>query len=250
MKTEETRAVERERAEAPKTGEKGSWTLLVGLCLVAVLAGGVAYAIGMGAAGFGSSAGEASGQPVGDTRGAATPALEHPALGSSDAPVIMIEYSDFQCPFCGKFARETEMELIEKYVEDGTLRIEWRDFPYLGQESANAALAARAAQAQGEFWRYHDLLYENQGSTNSGAFSEEKLLALAREAGLDVERFERDMKSGKYEAAVAADFEEGQSRGVAGTPTFFINDEALVGAQPVEVFEAAIEKAAKEAKDG
>ncbi len=254
MKTEETRPVERERAEGPKTGGKGSWTLLVGLCLAAVLAGGVAYAIGTGAAGSGSSAGEASEQAAGDAKSAVTApagsAPEHPALGSPDAPVTMIEYSDFQCPFCGKFARETEPELIEKYVEDGTLRIEWRDFPYLGQESANAALAARAAHAQGEFWRYHDLLFENQGSTNSGAFSEDKLLDLARGAGLDVGRFERDMKSGKYEAAVAADFEEGQSSGVTGTPTFLINGEALVGAQPIEVFEEAIEKAAKEAKDG
>jgi protein-disulfide isomerase len=70
---------------------------------------------------------------------------------------------------------------VQEYVEEGTLRIEWRDFPYLGQESVNAAMAARAAQAQGKFWEYHDLLYQNQ----SGGFPREKLVALAREAGLD-----------------------------------------------------------------
>ena len=73
------------------------------------------------------------------------------ALGEADAPVVMVAYSEFQCPFCGKFARDTEPVLIEKYVEDGTLRIEWRDFPYLGPESTVAARGGRAAAAQDRF---------------------------------------------------------------------------------------------------
>ena len=81
-----------------------------------------------------------------------------------------------------------EPKLYEKYVEEGTLRIEWRDFPYRGGESVNAAVAARAAQAQGRFWEYHDLLYESQFS----GFSDENLRALAEKAGLDTQRFERD----------------------------------------------------------
>lgn len=140
--------------------------------------------------------------------------------------------------------------MIEKYVKNGTLRIGWRDFPYFGQESVNAALAARAAQEQGKFWEYHEILYNNQKSMNSGAFSDENLGKFAREAGLDMEKFEADINSGKYEAAVNEDFQEGQGRSVTRTPTFFINGEALVGAQPAEVFEKAIEKAAEEAEDG
>ena len=100
---------------------------------------------------------------------------------------------------------------MEKYVEDGTLKIEWRDFPYLGEESMNAALAARAAQEQGEFWEYHDLLYENQSSP--GAFSDENLLALAREAGLDVEEFEASLASGEHRDEVMEAFTE--ARGTA-----------------------------------
>jgi protein-disulfide isomerase len=172
--------------------------------------------------------------------------LGHPARGSADAPVVMVEYGDFQCPFCGKFAREVEPKLVEKYVEDGTLRMEWRDFPYLGQESLDAALAARAAQDQGKFWEYHDLLYENQ----SGGFSDEKLIELAPEAGLDVEEFESSFKSGEYEALVKEAFLGGQRRGVSGTPTFVINGKVLAGAQPVEVFEDAIERAKREAGRG
>jgi protein-disulfide isomerase len=138
-------------------------------------------------------------------------------------------------------------ELVENYVESGTLRIEWRDFPYQGQESVNAALAARAAQSQGAFWEYNLLLFENQSSSNSGGFSDENLVRLAEEAGLDTERFERDLASERAEQAVAADFEEGQSVGISGTPTFIVNGRALVGFQEADVFAEAIEDAEREA---
>lgn len=139
-------------------------------------------------------------------------------------------------------------ELVNKYVENGTLRIEWRDFPYQGQESVNAALAARAAQEQGKFWEYHDILYENQKPANSGGFSSEKLMQFAREAGLDVERFEEDLESARYGAEVQQDFTEGQQRGVSGTPAFFINGQTLVGLQSRETFEKAIERAKQKAE--
>jgi len=135
-------------------------------------------------------------------------------------------------------------------VKDGTLRLEWKDFPYQGRESVDAALAARAAQAQGKFWEYHDLIYANQSSGNSGGYSEESLTALAEEAGLDVDRFRRDLESARYEAVVQADFEEGQGLGISGTPTFFINGRVLVGLQPLSTFEEAIEEAEREAEGG
>jgi protein-disulfide isomerase len=139
-----------------------------------------------------------------------------------------------------------EPKLYEKYVEDGTLRIEWRDFPYRGGESVNAAVAARAAQAQGKFWEYHDLLYDSQFS----GFEDEKLLSLAREADLDMRRFESDYLKARYAGLVQEDFREGQRIGVNGTPTFLINDQVLVGLQPIGVFEKAIEDARREAEGG
>ena len=139
-----------------------------------------------------------------------------------------------------------EPKLYKEYVKDGTLRIEWRDFPYRGQESVNAAVAARSAQAQGRFWEYHDLLYDSQFS----GFSDENLTELARETGLDTQRFERDYRSGRYEILVRADFQRGLDLGVNGTPTFFINGKMLVGLQPVGVFENAIEDARREAGGG
>ena len=139
-----------------------------------------------------------------------------------------------------------EPKLYKRYVNDGTLRIEWRDFPYRGQESVDAAVAARAAQAQGRFWEYHDLLYDNQSS----GYSDKNLIALARKAGLDMQRFESDYENARYEKTVRADFQKGLNLGVNGTPTFFINGKMLVGLQPVGVFEDAIEDARREAAGG
>lgn len=141
-------------------------------------------------------------------------------------------------------------ELVQKYVESGTLRIEWRDFPAQGQESVNAALAARAAQAQGKFWEYHDILYDNQSSGNSGGYSEENLSAFAEEVGLDVDRFEKDARGERASEAVTADFTEAQDKGFSGTPTFIINGQTLVGFQTIEVFEKVIEDAEEEAAGG
>jgi protein-disulfide isomerase len=139
-----------------------------------------------------------------------------------------------------------EPKLYKEYVKDGTLRIEWRDFPYRGRESVNAAVAARAAQAQGKFWEYHDLLYDSQFS----GYSDENLMALAKEAGLDTQRFESDYEDARYEPSVRADFQKGLDLGVNGTPTFFINGKMLVGLQPVSIFEDAIVDARREAAGG
>ena len=141
-----------------------------------------------------------------------------------------------------------EPELIEKYVDNGTLRFEWRDFAYLGEESRTAAQAARAAQEQGKFWEYHDALYENQGS--GGAFSEEKLVDLARQLQLDTESFESGLASGRFEEVVQADLREAQNAGIQGTPSFTINEQRLVGPQPLEAFEQVIEEELQKAGGG
>ena len=243
-----------------KPGLVRAWPLLGTFVLAALLAAGAAVyfsgTFGQGASqnaqnggtpSFVERAGQSNVGSEGQAGGDTEPGF--PTRGDEDAPVTMIEYADFQCPFCGKFARDVEPELIERYVEGGMLKIEWRDFPCLGQESVNAALAARAAQEQGKFWEYHDALYREQGSLNSGTFSDEKLVALAEEAGLDADRFESDLTSGKHERAISQDLQEGQRLGISGTPTFFVNDTMLVGAQPIEAFDEAIEEAAREAED-
>jgi len=115
------------------------------------------------------------------------------ALGNPSAPVVIVEWGDFQCPFCGAFARDTEPPLLAQYVDAGKARLEWRDFAYLGPESTAAAVAARAAGRQGKFWAYHDALYAQQHAENTGALSSGYLVGLARRLGLDPGRFQTDL---------------------------------------------------------
>jgi protein-disulfide isomerase len=170
------------------------------------------------------------------------------ALGAVDAPVIMIEWADFQCPFCGRFARDTKPEL-QPYLDDGTLRIEWRDLPMLGEESGTAALAGRAAADQGAFWALHDEIFAVERERNAGELDRDRIVEMAARLGLDTARFESSLDDPGHADAVAADAQLARSLGVTGTPAFLINGRPLIGGQPTEVFVAAIEQAAADADD-
>ncbi|MFD6228898.1 DsbA family protein [Streptomyces sp. NPDC060232] len=169
------------------------------------------------------------------------------AVGRADAPVVLIEYSDFKCGYCGKFARDTEPELVKKYVENGTLRIEWRNFPIFGAESEAAARAAWAAGQQDRFATFHSAAYAD-GSKEKG-FAEPRLLELAREAGVpDLDRFKADMAGEQAAAALKKDQEEGYRIGVTSTPSFLVNGKPIAGAQPLGAFATAIAQAEAAAK--
>ncbi|MGA5044021.1 DsbA family protein [Streptomyces arboris] len=169
------------------------------------------------------------------------------AVGRADAPVVLIEYADFKCGYCGKFARDTEPELIKEYVEDGTLRIEWRNFPIFGEESENAARGAWAAGQQNRFWEFHAAAYA-EGAKEKG-FAKDRVKALAQEAGVkDLARFMKDLDGEAARAAVAKDQEQAYGIGATSTPSFLINGRPIAGAQPKEAFTQAIETAAEQAK--
>lgn len=168
------------------------------------------------------------------------------AQGRTDAPVVLIEYADFQCGYCGKFARDTEPELIKRYVDDGTLRIEWRNFPIFGEGSEAAARASWAAGQQDRFWAFHRAAYA-EGAKEKG-FGKARLRALARQAGVkDLDRFARDTDSTAAANAVGEDREQAYGIGASSTPSFLVNGRPLAGAQPTAVFTQAIEAAAAEA---
>ncbi|MGW6982485.1 DsbA family protein [Streptomyces sp. NPDC054932] len=168
------------------------------------------------------------------------------AVGRADAPVVLIEYSDFKCGYCAKFARDTEPELVKKYVADGTLRIEWRNFPIFGAESEAAAKAAWAAGQQDRFDAFHAAAYA--GGSKEKGFAEPRLVELAREAGVpDLERFKADMAGEQAAAALKKDQEEGYRIGVTSTPSFLLNGRPIAGAQPLDTFTAAIARAKAEA---
>jgi protein-disulfide isomerase len=169
------------------------------------------------------------------------------ALGKPDAPVVLVEYADYQCSFCGRFNRETKPDLVKKYVDDGTLRIEFRNFTIYGADSERAARASWAAGRQGKFWQLHDELY---AKTRKGdALAEDKLVELARTAGVpDLDKFRTDLNPPAAEQALKKDQEEGYQIGVQSTPSFLVNGRPIAGAQETRLFEQTIEQAAASAR--
>lgn len=206
--------------------------------------GSSAAGSGTATSGAGGSLTAASATPAQIARWAAAGT---PLLGSPKAPVLIVEYADFQCPFCGRFARTEEPALVSKYVNTGVVKLEWHDFPFYGPESVNAAVAARAAGLQGKFWQYHNALYAHQFPINSGHLTTAYLQSLARSLGLNMAAFDANLNNPALRSSVVHDYAEGQNLGITGTPTFFINGKEMVGAQPLSVFEQAINTAAAQA---
>lgn len=160
---------------------------------------------------------------------------DDPAIGPGDAPVLIVEFSDFQCQYCGIFARETLHPLLERYKDQ--IRFVYRDFVIYGPMSLQAAVAAECANEQGAFWPYHDRLFERQNSLTPDFF-----LAMADELNLDTQQFARCVGDPAVEDEVKADTAAGRALGLRGTPTFYINGRILVGAQPLEAFAAVIDE--------
>ncbi len=171
-----------------------------------------------------------------------------PALGSSDAPLTLIEFSDYQCPFCRKFVDATLPELKKQYVESGKLRIIYRDFPLeqLHPQARTAAVAARCAGEQGKYWPMHDVLFQNQD-----ALMPDRLRGYAERVGADGQAFQTCLESGKYDEAIQKDYADGMAAGVRGTPSFVLGKTRpdgtvagllIVGAHPAQDFRQEIER--------
>jgi protein-disulfide isomerase len=132
--------------------------------------------------------------------------------------------------------------LFREYVDTGKVKFVYKHMAILGQESVWAAEASECAADQGKFWEYHDLVFDRQAGENQGAFNKDKLLAMAQELKLDMAQFEPCLKNDQTQGRVQADTQEGQQVGVRGTPTFFVNGRAVVGAVPLQEFRAVIEQ--------
>ena len=158
-----------------------------------------------------------------------------PVKGSAKAPVTIVEFSDFHCPFCRRVL-PTLAQLESQYGDK--IKLVFRDFPIdnLHPGASQAHEAARCANEQGKFWAYHDKLFASPPKSSPEIFK-----GLAKEVGLDMPGFENCFDSGKYQAAIKKDIEEGNRLGVTGTPAFFINGRIVSGAQPLEAFARIID---------
>ena len=158
-------------------------------------------------------------------------------LGSEDAKVTVVEFSDFQCPACGA-AHSVVKQVIKEYGDK--ILFVYRHFPLLAthQYALKAAEAAEAAGEQGKFWEYHDILFANQDNLKT-----EDLKNYAKQIGLDVKKFNEALDSGKNKDKVLSDLDDGEKFGVASTPTFFINGQMHRGVLNLDQFKSEIDKA-------
>ncbi len=177
-------------------------------------------------------------QPSGEDNVISVSVDDDPSIGPKDAPITIIEFSDFQCPFCAR-AAPTVKQILKEY--DGKVRFVYRDFPLsFHQNAQKSAEAAECADEQGKFWEYHDKLFENQN-----ALEISNLKQYAKDLGLDSSKFDSCLDSGKYTKEVEKDTEDGQKYGVTGTPAFFINGKLVSGAQPFKNFATIIDSELK-----
>jgi protein-disulfide isomerase len=179
---------------------------------------------------------------------------DRPTLGSSLAKVALVEFSDFQCPFCGEYARQTFGRILDEYVKNGRIRYVARSFPLRESHplAEGAAEAALCANEQGRYWEIHEWFFKHQQRLDRASIRED-----AKVIGLDSAAFERCLETGRYVPMIAKDVEEGQDLGIRGTPSFFLgyadaNDpneiraiKSLSGALPFRAFQTLIEELLK-----
>lgn len=172
-----------------------------------------------------------------------------PLMGNPSAHVTLIEFGDFQCPFCDRFAKDTEPQINQTYIQTGKVNMMFVHFTIYGPDSITAAVAAQCVNDQGKFWNLYDILYKNQGAVNSGWANKDNLKKFALQIpGLDMQKLNSCLDSGKYVSLVENDLNFAASLGLQGTPAFIIeksdgsNPELLPGAYPFPAFQELINK--------
>ena len=193
--------------------------------------------------------------PTSDAR----PQVDRNSTGDPNAPVKMVEFSDFQCPFCKRFWQDTETQVIDAYVKTSKVLFTYRsagnwvsnNIGQGGVESQNAAMAAYCAADQNKFWEMHDALFVNAVGEDAGSFTSRRLQLIAQDVGLDVNVFKSCYSSNKYKDQVTKDFNDAMAAGIQGTPFFVISytvngqtqTVTVNGAQPFSVFQQELDKA-------
>lgn len=171
-------------------------------------------------------------------------------LGSSDATVTMVEFGDYQCFYCNRFFHNTESEIVKNYIDTGKVKMIFKDFTIIGEDSVNAAHASHCANEEGKFWEYHDALYNHWTGENNGWASFDNLVEIAKQVGLDETSFRTCMSDERYASIIEQSNSDARTLGITGTPAFFVigPDNTVTkigGAQPYEVFEKIFESQLK-----
>ena len=164
-----------------------------------------------------------------------------PILGDPNAPITLVEFGDYQCHYCNVFFQSIEKDILKNYVDTGKVKIIFKDYNIIGEDSVIASQGAHCANDQGLFWEYHDILYSNWTGENNGWASPENLAIFAQQIGLNMDKWSECMNKGSHSQIILKSNDDARALELTGTPAFFIiNSEGkvtkLFGAQPFEVF--------------
>ena len=164
-----------------------------------------------------------------------------PILGDPNAPITLVEFGDYQCHYCNVFFQSIEKDIVKNYVDTGKVKIIFKDYNIIGEDSVIASQGAHCANDQGLFWEYHDILYSNWTGENNGWASSENLAIFAQQIDLNMNKWSECMKKGSHSQIILKSNDDARTLELTGTPAFFIiNSEGkvtkLFGAQPFEVF--------------
>jgi protein-disulfide isomerase len=170
------------------------------------------------------------------------------ALGPADAPVVVQEFSDFQCPYCRQFHDSILNPLIDQYIDSGQVRFEYHHYIVIdgnvgGNESRRSAEASECASEQGRFWDYHDMLFANQQGEGAGGFSDARLRAFAGALDLDTDAFDSCFNARRFSRSVTSDESLGRQLGVTGTPALFVNGVRVANPLNYSQVQTAIDEA-------
>jgi len=217
---------------------KGFYLLLVG---VAVIGGGVLW--------YGSQRRAPAPAPSGPVPVAAADGFRGYTQGSDSAPIEITEYSDFECPFCASFATVQMPVVREQLIATGRVRWRYRDFPLPTHTySRYAALAAQCAGEQGKFWEMHDQLFTNHQWAQTGKNPRGLFRDFARAIGVDLDKYDPCMDGQRYAGRIQASVQEGEARGVKGTPSFYVNGRPYQGRSASDDFKALVDSLTKKHK--
>lgn len=164
-----------------------------------------------------------------------------PVRGNPSAKLTVVEFADYQCPYCARFQTDTLPSIIKDYVDTGKVKFVFKNLAFLGKESTDAANAALCAKEQNKFWEYHDKLFGSQNGENQGGFNLDKLKGFAVDLGLNAGQFNDCLDKQKYNAQVTADAAEANRNGFQSTPSTAVGSTPLIGAMPYAQFQTTVD---------
>ena len=168
---------------------------------------------------------------------------DDPVIGNKDAKVTIIEFSDYQCPFCQRFFEQTLPQIDQEYIKTGKVKLVYKDFPLnaIHPQAQKAAESANCALEQNKYWEYHDALFRRGSEWSGNDKAVDVFKSIAKDLKLDTKKFDSCLDTSKYAAEISKDTAEGSAAGVTGTPAFFINGQLVSGAQPFTNFKTIID---------